>query len=85
MLDWISFDTPAQGNLNREGRSFTWTLPLAKNETATLTYQAVISYQTSSAIENTVYLNDDLNSPLVLTARTTYKTIPIYLPLIAKN
>ncbi|MCB0210357.1 MAG: S8 family serine peptidase [Anaerolineae bacterium] len=85
MLDITSFNTPAQGNLSRNGRSFTWILPLAKNETATLTYQAVISYQTSSAIENTIYLDDNLNPQLALTAKTLYKTVPFYFPMLFKN
>lgn len=85
MLDIVSFDTPSRGNLQREERDFTWTLPLAKNESATLTYQAVINYQTSGAIENKVYVDDDLSPPLVLTARATYKIIPMYFPMLHKN
>ena len=85
MLDLLAYDPPSKGNLVTQGRDFTWVLPLAKNETATLTYRAVISYQTSSAIENTVEVNDGLNPPLELTARTTYKVVPMYFPLLPKN
>ncbi|MCB9100561.1 MAG: S8 family serine peptidase [Anaerolineales bacterium] len=85
MLDLQAYTPPGKGALSIQDRNFTWVLPLAKNETATLTYQAVISYQTSSAIENTVEVNDGLNSPLTLTARTTYKVLPMYFPLLLKN
>ncbi|MCB0193302.1 MAG: S8 family serine peptidase [Anaerolineae bacterium] len=85
MLDITALVPPSQGNFERTGRVFTWTLPLAKNETATLNYQAVISYQTSSPVENKVTLNDNLNPPLTLTAKTTYKVLPLYFPILHKN
>ncbi|MCB0167835.1 MAG: S8 family serine peptidase [Anaerolineae bacterium] len=85
MLTLLGVDPPGKGSLVTDGGKLTWVLPLAKNETATLTYQAVISYQTSSAVENTVEINDRLNSPLMLTARTTYKVVPMYFPLLVKN
>ncbi len=84
MLEWVGVDPPSQGTMVTGGKSFTWTTALAQNEVATLTYRAVISYETSSAIQNTVYVNDGLNDPLVLTAYTTFKIRPLYLPIIFK-
>jgi hypothetical protein len=85
MLDLDSVDAPSRGNVVYSGKTITWTTPLSKSELATLTYRAVISYKTSSAIENTAYARDNFNGPLALTARTTFKTIPVYLPIIFKN
>jgi uncharacterized repeat protein (TIGR01451 family) len=84
MLELWGVDPPAEGAVITGARGFTWTTALATNAPATLTYRAVISYKTSGAIENTVYVNDGLNDPLALTARTTFKSWPIYLPLIFK-
>jgi uncharacterized repeat protein (TIGR01451 family) len=86
MLELISVDTPSQGSVISSGKTITWTTPLSKNETAILTYQAVISYRTSSSnIKNTAYADDNINESLALTAQTNFKVIPIYLPLISKN
>ena len=85
MLNLVSVDPPGAGSVISHGNSLTWTNALAKNESVTLTYRAAISYKTSGAIENTVYANDDANEPLALTTRTTFKTVPTYLPLIFKN
>jgi uncharacterized repeat protein (TIGR01451 family) len=85
MLEMVGVDSPSQGSIVTNGKSFTWTTPLAKNGVATLTYRAVISYETSSAIENTAIVDDDLNEPLALTARTAFRIWPVYLPLIYKN
>jgi hypothetical protein len=85
MLEWVGVDPPSQGTIITGDKSFTWTTALAQNETATLTYRAVISYETSSAIQNTVYINDGLNDPLALTAYTSFKIKPIYLPFIFKT
>ncbi len=85
MLDLISVDTPSQGNIESTNRVFTWTTPLSINQVATLTYRALISYETSSAIQNTAYINDDINDPIVLSARATFKIFPTYLPVILKD
>jgi uncharacterized repeat protein (TIGR01451 family) len=85
MLEVVGFDPPSQGNLITNGKSFTWTTPLAVNEVATLTYRAVISYETSAAIENRVMVADDINDPLNLLARTTYKALPLYFPILYKK
>ncbi len=85
MLDWVSVDTPSRGTVIANGQTITWTTPLSKDEMARLTYRAVISYRTRSAIENTAYVNDNINEPVILTARTTFEILPIYLPLISKN
>jgi uncharacterized repeat protein (TIGR01451 family) len=84
MLELQAIDPPTQGALVTAGKSFTWTTPLAVNEVATLTYRAVISYQTSSAIENRVVIDDDLNDPIILIARTTFRAVPLYFPIIYK-
>ena len=83
-LEFVSIDTPDQGTVISNGDSFTWTTSLAKDE-VTLTYHAVISYETSSAIQNTAYASDAVNEPVPLTARTSFKVQPIYLPFIAKK
>jgi hypothetical protein len=85
MLEMAGVDPPSQGTLVTSGKTFTWTTPLASSEAATLTYRAVISYETSSAIQNTVYVIDGLNDPLALTAQTSFKVRPIYLPIIYKK
>jgi hypothetical protein len=85
MLDLVSVNAPSQGTVISSGKSITWTTPLSKNETVTLTYRAVISYKTSSSIENTAYANDDINGLVALTAQTTFKTTLNYLPIIFKN
>jgi uncharacterized repeat protein (TIGR01451 family) len=85
MLELLGLDTPSQGTVISNGKSFTWTTPLAKNGVATLTYRALISYETSSAIENIAIVDDDLNNPLTLTAQTIFKSRNIYLPFIYKN
>jgi hypothetical protein len=58
---------------------------LARNEVATLTYQVVISYETSGSIKNTAYIADGFNDPVALTARTLFKSLPVYLPFVSKN
>jgi hypothetical protein len=83
-LEFVSIDTPDQGTVISNGDSFTWTTSLAKDE-VTLTYHAVISYETSSAIQNTAYASDAVNEPIPLTARTSFKVQPIYLPFVAKK
>ncbi len=85
MLELAGVDQPSQGTLVTGGKSFTWTTALASNAVATLTYRAVISYETSSAIQNTVYVNDGLNDPFTLTASTSFKVRPLYLPIIFKK
>lgn len=85
MLDLLQVDPPGQGTLLTNGASFTWTTALASGQEAILTYRAVISYKTSSAIINTVSVNDGLNDPLLLTAQSTFKVLPIYLPLLYKK
>jgi uncharacterized repeat protein (TIGR01451 family) len=85
MLNLVSLDTPGRGIVISNGNSITWTTPLSKDEVITFSYQAVISYQTRSAIENTAYTKDAVNNPVALTARTTFRILPIYLPIISKN
>jgi uncharacterized repeat protein (TIGR01451 family) len=85
MLDLDSVDPPSRGNVLTYGNSLTWTTPLSQDEVATLTYRAIISYQSQSNIVNTAQVSDGFNSPLLLTARTSFKNIPIYLPVIMKN
>jgi subtilisin family serine protease len=86
MLELVSIDPPSQGNIIPNGNSFTWTTSLAKEGgIATLTYRAIISYETSSkVIKNTAYLDDGI-SQLALSAQATFKLTPIYLPLIQKK
>jgi hypothetical protein len=85
MLDLLTVDPPSQGTLLTGGRSFTWTISLASGQEARLTYGAVISYRTSSAVVNTVTVNDGLNDPLILTAQSTFKVSPLYFPIIYKK
>ncbi len=84
-LDLLSIGTPSQGVMVFSGKSITWTTPLSYNAVATLTYRASISYKTSTAIRNTAYANDNFNDQLSLIAQTSYKIIPLYLPLIFKE
>jgi uncharacterized repeat protein (TIGR01451 family) len=84
MLDLVSVDTPSQGSVFSSSKSITWTTPVAKDQAVTLTYRAAISYETSSSIKNTAYINDDI-SALALTTRASFKTMPIHLPIIFKN
>ena len=84
-LEWGTVGTPSRGAIEAAGRSITWTTPLSKDEVVTLTYQAVISYRSSGTINNEVYLNDNINQPVILSARVAYKTLPTYLPIIFKN
>lgn len=85
MLELVGIDPPSQGTLISSDRSFTWTTSLAKDQLATLTYRAVISYQTSSGINNTAIVADGLNDPLTLTAQAAFKVQPLYLPIIYKK
>jgi hypothetical protein len=85
MLDLVSVDSPSRGNVLTYGNSITWTTPISQNESVTLTYRAIISYQTQSNINNVAQVNDSFNPPLLLTAQTTFKSIPVYLPVIIKN
>lgn len=81
-LQLLGIDPPGQGTLISNGKSFTWTTSLPKSGSATMTYRAVISYQTGSSIKNSVTVKDGLNDPLILTNQASFKTMPIYLPLI---
>jgi uncharacterized repeat protein (TIGR01451 family) len=81
VLEMVEIDPPSQGALVTRGKSFTWTTALAQNQTATLTYRALVSY-TSSIIRNRVRIDDDLNDPLVLTAQAAFKVQSLYLPVI---
>jgi hypothetical protein len=85
MLELTGVDNPSQGTIVNGGKSFTWTTSLASNEVATLTYRAVISYETSSPIQNIVYVNDGLNDPLALTTGASFQIRPLYLPIIYKK
>jgi uncharacterized repeat protein (TIGR01451 family) len=85
MLDLISVDAPGRGNVLTYGNSLTWTTPLSQNEAVTLTYRAVISYQTQSNINNVAQVSDSFNPPLLLTAQTSFRSLPVYLPIIMKN
>ena len=85
MLELLAVDPPSQGNVESGNKAITWTAALAQNEVATLTYRAVISYKTSTAIENKAIAADDINSPLELTVRSYFKIIPTYLPVIFKK
>ncbi|MBE7469287.1 MAG: hypothetical protein DPW09_06745 [Anaerolineae bacterium] len=84
VLEMVAIDPPSQGTLVSQGKSFTWTTPLAQNQTATLTYRALVSY-TSSSIRNRVTIDDDLNDPLRLTAPAFFKVQTLYLPIIRKK
>lgn len=85
MLEFDAVGSPTQGNLIAAGRSLTWTTSLAKDEVATMTYSAVISYQSSLPIENIVRVDSGVGKPLVLKARTSFKAYPMYFPLILKQ
>ena len=85
MLELLAVGPPSQGNVESGNKAITWTTALAQNEVATLTYRAVISYKTSTAIENKAVAADDINSLLELTARSYFKIIPTYLPVIFKK
>ncbi|MBN1992517.1 MAG: S8 family serine peptidase [Anaerolineae bacterium] len=88
MLSLVSVGTPSRGSVIVGGKSITWTTPLSKNQTATLTYQALIDYRPTNPaghIQNTAYVNDNLNEPLVLTASAAFYTHPMYLPIIVKQ
>jgi uncharacterized repeat protein (TIGR01451 family) len=84
-LQLLAIDPPSQGALISSSNSFTWTTSLPKNQSATLTYRAVISYQTSSGIKNSVTIDDSLSEPLTLTNQATFKVLPVYLPLIYRK
>lgn len=85
LLELVSLDTPSQGALVSSGKTLTWTTALAKNEVATLTYRAVISYEAGSDIKNIAYVQDGLSPTLALTARAAFKRTRFYLPVIWKN
>ncbi|MBN1218589.1 MAG: S8 family serine peptidase [Anaerolineae bacterium] len=85
MLNLMVVDTPSQGTVISSGKNITWTTPVDRDEAVTLTYQAVVSYHSGIMIENTAFVDDNINKPLRLTARATYKTMPIYLPVIFKH
>ncbi|MEM7348219.1 MAG: hypothetical protein AAF485_28650 [Chloroflexota bacterium] len=85
MLQLLGIDSPSQGNIVHNNRIITWTTPLSKNEMATLTYRAIISYQSSTDIQNTAYANDDLSDQLLLMAEANFKVYPYYFPIIYKN
>lgn len=84
-LQLLAIDPPSQGAIISSGKGFTWTTSLPKNQSATLTYRAVISYQTSSGIRNSVTIDDGLNDTLTLTNQATFKVLPIYLPVIHRK
>jgi hypothetical protein len=50
-----------------------------------LTYRAVISYQSSTPIENVVRLDDNLNEPFNVAARAYFEVFLRYFPIIFKN
>jgi uncharacterized repeat protein (TIGR01451 family) len=81
-LQLLGIDPPTRGTLISTSKGFTWTTSLPKNQSATLTYRAVISYQTSSSIRNSATVDDGLNDPLTLANQATFKVLPIYLPII---
>lgn len=85
MLSLAAVNPPAQGTVTTGQNGFTWTTALAKDQAATLTFRAVVSYQTSTGINNTAYASDGLNEPVDMPAQATFKSIPTYLPLIIKN
>lgn len=85
MLEPVSVDTPSQGTAISGNRSLTWTTPLSKNGVATLTFRAVISYESGLAIVNRAYVDDKFDEPLDLSAKTYFKVFPAYLPMIYKN
>lgn len=84
-LQLLGIDPPSQGTLISSGKSFTWTTSLPKNQSATLTYRAVISYRIGNGIQNSATVNDGLNDPLILTNQASFKTTPIYLPIIRRK
>ncbi len=85
MLALMDVGTPGRGTVISHQESLTWTTPLSSNETVTLTYRAIISYRSQSNIRNTVYVDDNLNAPLELTAQTSFKSHLTYLPVIFKR
>ena len=74
--------SPSQGSVVADSRALTWTTSLAVNEEATLTYTAVISYRSSTPIDNLVRVDDQLNPILKLKARTFFEVYPRYFPLV---
>lgn len=86
MLVLSGVDSPAQGSLLSNGTdAITWTTPLSVNAVATLTYRAVISYQSSTPIDNVVRLADNLNEPFNVTARAYFEVFPMYFPIIFRE
>ena len=73
---------PGKGNAVTDGKTLTWTTALSVNEEAILTYSAVISYRSSTPIDNVVRVDDQLNPVLKLTTRTFFEVYPLYFPLI---
>lgn len=85
MLELMGIDSVSGGNVQTVGKTVTWTTPLARDEVATLTYRAVISYRASTSIVNRAYASDSFNEPVELAAQAFYKISPIYLPIIFKK
>lgn len=85
MLELVAVDQPGQGDVTVKNKSLTWSTPLAVNEAATLTYRAVISYYSSTPIDNIAYVNDGLNEQLILKARAYFKGGIRYFPILAKD
>jgi uncharacterized repeat protein (TIGR01451 family) len=85
LLEWVAINSPSQGQVISKGRNITWTTSLSKNQVARLTYRARISYEISSAIENTAYVNDGFEAPVILKAWTNFEQTVLYLPTIFKG
>jgi uncharacterized repeat protein (TIGR01451 family) len=85
MLELISVDDPSRGHVISDTYGITWTTPLSQDGVASLTYRAAISYRIGAAIYNTAYANDGFSDPVMLSDSATFRTYPIYLPLIYKN
>ncbi len=84
MLEMHSVGTPSKGSALMSGDTLIWTIDLAAGEVATLTYQAVISYQSNTPIDNVAYVEDSTDEKLALTARTYFGAYFAYLPIIFK-
>jgi uncharacterized repeat protein (TIGR01451 family) len=84
-LDLVAVDPPSSGTVNTGANDFIWTTPLARGETATLTFRAVVRSAGYGIINNVAYVDDGTADPVILSAQASFKSVPLYLPVIAKD
>jgi uncharacterized repeat protein (TIGR01451 family) len=85
ILELAAVDAPSSGTVNAGSDGFSWTTPLARGETSSLTFQAIVRTTGYGLINNVAYVDDGTKNPVTLSAQASFKLGQLYLPVIAKN